>query len=165
MKSLVKCCAGRPDGRFRGRGEAQYTRRTPIVEAVEKTRDGIVTLRVTRSGDWAKPSSARASSLTNAATSSPTTTSSPTPARSWRRCRTRPPARRALQIEDPKHDLAILRLPVKKKLKALTFGPGSDLMVGETVIAIGNPYGYTNTVSTGIVSALAAKSPCPPARR
>ena len=36
----------------------------------------------------------------------------------------------------------------------MTFAPASDLMVGEEVIAIGHPYGYTNTVSTGIVSAL-----------
>src|SRR5262249_6725244 len=56
----------------------------------------------------------------------------------------------------PKYDLAILRLGSsdKVKLKPLSFGPGSDLLVGETIIAVGNPYGYTNSVSTGIVSAL-----------
>src|SRR5438270_390511 len=36
----------------------------------------------------------------------------------------------------------------------LLFAETDDLIVGETVIAIGHPYGYTNTVSTGIVSAL-----------
>jgi serine protease Do len=54
----------------------------------------------------------------------------------------------------PKYDLAILRVTPKKKLTALTFGPGSDLLVGETIIAVGNPYGYANSVSTGIISAL-----------
>ena len=41
-----------------------------------------------------------------------------------------------------------------QKLPALPLAPVSDLMVGETVIAIGHPFGYTNTVSTGIISAL-----------
>ena len=57
-------------------------------------------------------------------------------------------------IEDARHDLAILKLPVKTKLKAIAFAPSSDLEQGEKVIAIGHPYGYVNTVSQGIVSAL-----------
>src|SRR5207248_9308446 len=56
--------------------------------------------------------------------------------------------------DDVNHDLAILRVKTNKTLKALSFGPASDLLVGETVFAVGHPYGYTNTVSTGIVSQL-----------
>ena len=56
--------------------------------------------------------------------------------------------------EDARHDLAILKLSVAKKLTVVTFASSSGLMEGETVIAIGHPYGYLNTVSTGIVSAL-----------
>ena len=56
-------------------------------------------------------------------------------------------------FEDQGHDLAVVKLP-DGKYQELTFAPASDLMVGEEVIAIGHPYGYTNTVSTGIVSAL-----------
>ena len=52
------------------------------------------------------------------------------------------------------HDLAIIRLDTNKKLKALLPTPNDDLEVGETAIAIGNPFGYTNTVTTGIISAL-----------
>ena len=55
---------------------------------------------------------------------------------------------------DPACDLAIVRIHTGKKLTALPLAPVNDLMVGETVIAIGHPYGYTNTVSTGIISAL-----------
>jgi serine protease Do len=51
-------------------------------------------------------------------------------------------------------DLAVVRIQTKKKLAALPLAPVNDLMVGETVIAIGHPFGYTNTVSTGIISAL-----------
>ena len=57
-------------------------------------------------------------------------------------------------VEDTEYDLAVLRLSAGKKLPALLLGPSSDLMVGETVIAVGHPYGYMHTVSTGIVSAL-----------
>jgi serine protease Do len=55
---------------------------------------------------------------------------------------------------DPACDLAVLRVQTDKKLAALPLAPVNDLMVGETVIAIGHPYGYTNTVSTGIIAAL-----------
>src|SRR5205085_2088984 len=51
-------------------------------------------------------------------------------------------------------DLAVLRIRSNKKLAALPLAPVDDLMVGETVIAVGHPFGYTNTVSVGIVSAL-----------
>jgi serine protease Do len=59
-----------------------------------------------------------------------------------------------VSAEDDQHDLAILHLPGCKKLQELPFAPGSDLMVGETVIAVGHPFGYVNSVSTGIVSAV-----------
>ena len=51
-------------------------------------------------------------------------------------------------------------MPPRKNLE-MPLAPGSDLMVGETVIAVGHPYGYTNTVSTGIVSALGREIPMP----
>jgi serine protease Do len=57
-------------------------------------------------------------------------------------------------LADADNDLAILRVKTEKQLKALTLGPVADLMVGEEVLAVGHPYGYTNTVSTGIISAL-----------
>jgi len=57
-------------------------------------------------------------------------------------------------VEDAAHDLAVVKLPGGRTYQELRFGPASDLMVGEEVIAIGHPYGYRNTVSTGIVSAL-----------
>jgi len=57
-------------------------------------------------------------------------------------------------VEDSRNDLAILKLPGRKTYPAISFGPGTDLKLCETVIAIGHPYGYTNTVTTGIISAL-----------
>ena len=57
---------------------------------------------------------------------------------------------------DPTHDLAVLKItpPAGKSLPVLPFGRSDDLMPGETVIAIGNPLGYANTITTGVVSAL-----------
>jgi serine protease Do len=60
---------------------------------------------------------------------------------------------RVLQF-DPVMDLAILKIDPEHSLPAIKVGTSSDLMVGETVITIGNAYGYENTVSVGIVSAL-----------
>ncbi len=54
---------------------------------------------------------------------------------------------------DPEHDLALLKIDAKKTLPVITLGTASDLMVGETVVAIGNAYGYEHTVTVGVVSA------------
>jgi len=55
---------------------------------------------------------------------------------------------------DQDHDLAVLKIEADKPLPHLKLGRSDDLMVGETVIAIGNPFGYENTVTAGIISAL-----------
>ncbi len=55
---------------------------------------------------------------------------------------------------DSRWDLAVVRVNAGKALPALNLASTDDLEVGETVIALGHPYGYTDTVSTGIVSAL-----------
>lgn len=51
-------------------------------------------------------------------------------------------------------DLAMLKVDAGRPLPAITIGTSSDLMVGEDVITIGNAFGYENTVSVGIISAL-----------
>jgi Do/DeqQ family serine protease len=55
---------------------------------------------------------------------------------------------------DPDSDLAVLKIDPKEKMPAIAMGESDDLMIGETVIAIGNPFGFSNTVTTGVVSAL-----------
>ncbi|MBW2175211.1 MAG: trypsin-like peptidase domain-containing protein, partial [Deltaproteobacteria bacterium] len=54
----------------------------------------------------------------------------------------------------PDFDLAVLRIQSKEPLPAIQMGNSDDLMIGETVIAIGNPFGFSNTVTTGVISAL-----------
>ncbi len=57
---------------------------------------------------------------------------------------------------DESHDLAVLKIepPEGEPLAYLPLGRSDDLMVGETVVAIGNPLGYSHTVTEGIISAL-----------
>lgn len=55
---------------------------------------------------------------------------------------------------DPDTDLALIKIPAAKDLPTIHFGSSADLLRGETVIAIGNPFGYQNTVTVGIISAL-----------
>ncbi len=54
---------------------------------------------------------------------------------------------------DPESDLAVLSIESDADLPFLTMGDSADLMIGETVIAIGNPFGFSNTVTTGVISA------------
>ena len=65
--------------------------------------------------------------------------------------------RREFQAElvgsDPATDVALLRIP-GEALTALPFGDSEQLKVGDLVIAIGNPFGLGQTVTSGIVSAL-----------
>lgn len=56
---------------------------------------------------------------------------------------------------DREHDLAIIKVESSRPLKVMPAGTSSDLMLGETVIAVGNAFGYQNTHTVGIISALA----------
>jgi S1-C subfamily serine protease len=55
---------------------------------------------------------------------------------------------------DPNNDLAVLRIEADEELPFIVPGESSDLLVGEPVIAIGNPFGLSNTVTTGVLSAV-----------
>jgi serine protease Do len=55
---------------------------------------------------------------------------------------------------DPESDLAVLKIESDTSLPAIRMGRSDDLMIGETVIAIGNPFGLSHTVTTGVISAL-----------
>jgi len=66
----------------------------------------------------------------------------------------------ALVGTDPTHDLAVLRIDVRDaQLPAIPIGTSADLRVGQTVLAIGNPFGLDWTLTTGIISALDRELP------
>ncbi len=54
---------------------------------------------------------------------------------------------------DPKTDLAILKINAKESLPAAQLGDSDQIQVGDWVLAIGNPFGLSHTVTSGIVSA------------
>jgi Do/DeqQ family serine protease len=59
-------------------------------------------------------------------------------------------------LKDPRSDLAVLRLKgTHEKFPTLDFANSDELMVGDVVLAIGNPFGVGQTVTHGIISALA----------
>ncbi|MCF0237047.1 MAG: trypsin-like peptidase domain-containing protein [Sphaerochaetaceae bacterium] len=57
---------------------------------------------------------------------------------------------------DEENDIAVLRIPLEvgKTIETLSFGDSDVLLVGQKVIAIGNPFGYDRTMGTGIISGL-----------
>jgi S1-C subfamily serine protease len=56
---------------------------------------------------------------------------------------------------DQRNDVALIKIdPKGKQLVALQLGDSSSLQVGQKVLAIGNPFGFQSTLTTGIVSAL-----------
>src|SRR2546427_246515 len=69
------------------------------------------------------------------------------------------PARRSLVVEAvEKASPAVVNVSTEQNREQrpppLPFGSAADLMIGETVIAIGNPFGLSHTVTTGVVSAV-----------
>jgi serine protease Do len=59
-----------------------------------------------------------------------------------------------LVAHDGKTDLAIIKIETEEPMPVIRIGTSQDLMTGEPVLAIGNAYGYTHTVTRGIISAL-----------
>jgi serine protease Do len=135
--------------------KAQYSRRTPIVEAVQKTRASIVAVKVEKRSSWGRKEVGGTGVVVDER--GYVVTNRHVVAGGDRvvvHLADGAELAAKIVVEDAAHDLAVLRLATTRRLQALPFGPSGDLMVGETVIAIGHPFGYTNTVSTGIVSAL-----------
>jgi len=61
---------------------------------------------------------------------------------------------------DADNDLAVLKARgAVSNLPTLKLGSSSDLLIGETVVAIGNPFGLSNTVTAGVLSALGRSVP------
>lgn len=55
---------------------------------------------------------------------------------------------------DSRDDLALIKIDTGRKLPAMHLGDSDSLVVGQKVLAIGNPFGFEGTLTTGIVSSL-----------
>lgn len=144
---------------------ASESRKTPIVKAVERVRDSVVNIKgektVPAAGNQAGASDARRVNgmgtgviidqrgyiLTNFHVVDGVREIQVTSADGKRYVA-------KLVARDPETDLAIIKIDVAGELPVIPVGTSSDLMPGETVIAVGNAYGYEHTVTEGIISAL-----------
>ncbi|MCI0642842.1 MAG: trypsin-like peptidase domain-containing protein [Gemmataceae bacterium] len=131
---------------------APHDRRTPIVKVVEKTKPSIVTVKAPRWGGKGLSATGVIVDERGFIVTSRHVVGKGQGVRVLLHDQTELPAE-TVCIE-ASTDLAILRVRAGKKLPALPPAPVADLLVGETVVAVGHPYGYTNTVSVGIISAL-----------
>lgn len=139
-----------------GEARGQGSRSSPVVEVVRKARDGVVAVKATKreEGEGTRDvvgTGIVVDELGYVATSQHIIASA-SGIHVYRRDGTGVPAQ--VVAEDSDHDLAVLKCPAADRWQALPLGPGGDLLVGETVVAIGHPFGFDYTVSTGIVSAL-----------
>ena len=131
-----------------------YSRRTPIVEAVEKAKNSIVMVKVEKLSNGNLKNVTGTGVIIDARGLVVTNNHVINAAEKisvvlWDGNM----LQGKVEFTDADHDLAVVRVLGEAKLQAASFGSGSDLLIGETVIAIGHPLGYRNTVSTGIVSA------------
>ena len=55
---------------------------------------------------------------------------------------------------DARFDLAVVKVLTEEQLPVVKMGSSADLMIGEPVIAIGNPFGLSHTITSGVISAL-----------
>lgn len=56
---------------------------------------------------------------------------------------------------DPDNDLAVIKIDApKEKLKIIPMGDSKNLKIGQKVLAIGNPFGFERTLTTGVISSL-----------
>ena len=63
--------------------------------------------------------------------------------------------RATVLFRDPKNDMALIKIQAGRKLPALKLGDSDNLVVGQKVLAIGNPFGqFSGTLTTGVVSSL-----------
>ena len=62
-----------------------------------------------------------------------------------------------VEAGSPASDIALLKIQPREKLQPIQFGRDDDLLIGETVIALGNPFGLGISVSRGILSSTARR--------
>ncbi len=155
----------------------QHNRRTPVVEVFEHCRDAVVNISTTRTVrvgslrdssfffDFAPPRRERVQSVGSgvivhslglAVTNAHVVNQTSDVMVTFADGRT---AKAYVVATDIMHDLALLRIDTDERLPTIKLGRSADLMVGETVVAIGNPLGLQHTVTAGIVSALNRELP------
>jgi serine protease Do len=144
----------------------EFNRETALVLAVQKVMPSVVSIKTEKNNSWGKKDGIGTGVLVDergfVVTNRHVITGA---ARIVVALQDKSEVNAQVVIEDANNDLAILKLPGDKTYTAIHFGPGTDLKLCETVIAIGHPYGYTNTVTTGIISSLGREITMPGGER
>jgi serine protease Do len=142
------------------------TRRTAIVQAIQRVKDSVVNIHsertVTSSGDLyaLAPSQNRVNGMGTGVIIDPrgyiVTNHHVVEDVTLLRTRLADGTTQNAVVVARNHemDLALIKIEPPYPLPVMPLGTAMDLMVGETVIAVGNAYGYEHTVSVGIVSAV-----------
>jgi len=165
-----------------------YERRTPVVEAIEKAGPAVVNIRTEqivkrRSSplfgfgdslfedffrDFAPPRAYRTQSLGSGVLIDPrgfVLTNAHVIEQASKVFVAVPGQPRELEAKivgsDPRLDLAVVRIQADRDFPFLQPGHSDDLLLGETVIAIGNPLGLGHSVTTGVLSAASRRIPLP----
>jgi serine protease Do len=143
-------------------------RRTPVVEVVQRVRDAVVNIHSERAarapaGDelfGTAPSAGRVNGMGTGIVIDPrgyiVTNHHVVDEVGSLRVRLADGTAVAARVlaRDPESDLALIKVDTTRPLPTVPLGTATDLMVGETVIAVGNAYGYEHTVTVGVVSAV-----------
>ena len=147
-----------------GAAEASGARRTAIVRAIESTRDSVVNIHgqklVPGSDDEPAAELRRVNGMGTGVIIDPRgyIATNYHVVEGVRRIEVTLASGRTttatLVSHDPRTDLAVIKIPAEGSLPVIAIGTSSDLMIGETVLALGNAYGYEHTVTRGIISAL-----------
>jgi len=144
-------------------GLAAESRRTAIVRAIESTRDSVVNIhgqKVVADGDEAGGEQRRVNGMGTGVVIDPRgyVVTNYHVVEGVRRIEvtlvTGKTVSAALVSHDPRTDLAVIKVASDEPMPVIAVGTSSDLMIGETVLALGNAFGYEHTVTRGIISAL-----------
>ncbi len=139
------------------------SRRTPVVDAVARSRPAVVLLKVVKTdgagGTWTATGTGVIVDEQGDLVTTCHTIAGACGVRVHLADGTEFPGR--ILAVDRGHDLALLRFHPDTPVQPLDLGRADDLLIGETVVAVGHPYGYAFTVSTGIISAVGREIPMP----
>ena len=176
------CCAPpayAQNGRLIGRGSPlqvvepdeseRNLRMTPIVKAVQKAADSVVSIYLQQGAPNGDPRRGEVTQgqgsgvildasglvITNWHVVAPVALGGPRPPDLVVRLRDGRSFPAKLLSSSARRDLALLQLelPAGQSVQPAEIGRSGDLMIGETLIAIGNPQGHANTVTSGVLSA------------
>jgi serine protease Do len=131
-------------------------RRTMVVRAIDRVKGAVVNIHSERPGETSRPIQGMGTGIVIDPRGYIVTNQHVIEDVTLLRCRVSDGTTKIATVvaSFSESDLALIKIDPVSPLQIMPLGTAADLMVGETVIAIGNAFGYENTASMGIVSAI-----------